>query len=400
MNVNAQMQTQSASKAQAKASGEVDALSALGQQLEITPEMLEVNPELAQLLEGNPEGLDFAQLLDQEDGKSAKGQIGKLSDLMKGLKDAAGELGEEIKTTGKDGGMKSIIVDPNNPKTVVDGNNNAKQFIPERKSIFDTSNVKTVNVAQTDTVKLDTAKASNGLQNLSELVQNQVPSKKIDVKNGYKSSLKDSLFAKKADAQFGAAKGLESAPMKVTDLMLMSDNDSSDASGMNFSSQNQPNQTTALQSTGKVFDMSQLTSTNTEEVIGKIQDYIVQSKVSSDPNVKMSFEHKELGMIDLQVSKLDNNQLNIMINSRSQEGAKFFTQNQGELLQTLSQAGIQVADLKLDSSSNTSQNQSGNDSSMAGQQKESGQGSNKQQRDADSQRREELWKLFEGQEAA
>jgi hypothetical protein len=37
---------------------------------------------------------------------------------------------------------------------------------------------------------------------------------------------------------------------------------------------------------------------------------------------------------------------------------------------------------------------------MAGQQKESGQGSNKQQRDADSQRREELWKLFEGQEAA
>jgi hypothetical protein len=388
MNVNAQMQTQSASKAQAQAGGEVDALEALGQQLEISPEMLSANPELAKLLEGNPEGLDFAQLLGQEDGKA----LGKLSDLMKGLKEAAGELGEEIKTTAKDGGMKSVIVDPKNPKTAVDGDNNAKQFMPERKSIFDTSNAKASNVAKGDTVK-----ASHGLQNLSELVQNQNPSKKIAVKNAYKSSMKDSLFAKKSDAQVSSSKGLESAPMKVTDLMLMSD---SNESGMNFSSQSQPNQTTALQNTGKVFDMSQLTSTNTEEVIGKIQDYIIQSKVSSDPNVKMSFEHKDLGMIDLQVSKLDNNQLNIMINSRSQEGAKFFTQNQGELLQTLSQAGIQVADLKLDSSNSTNQNQNGNDSSMAGQGKENSQSSDKHKRDADSERREELWKLFEGQEAA
>jgi hypothetical protein len=394
MNVNAQMQTQSASKAQAKAGGEeVDALTALGQQLEISPEMLAANPELAKLLEGNPEGLDFAQLLGQEDGK----KLGNLSDLMKGLKEAAGELGEEVKTTGKDGEMKSIIIDPKNPKTAVKGDNNAKQFIPERKSIF---NVSKPNIETTNTTK-----PTPELQNLTELVQNQAPSKKVNMKNAYKSTMKDSLFTKKADTQNGEVKGIEASSMKVTDLMLMSD--SSDSS-MNFSSQNQgqtnqtnqTNQTTALQNTGKVFDMNALASGSTEEVIGKIQDYIIQSRVSSDPNVKMSFEHKDLGMIDLQVTKLDNNQLNIMINSRSQEGAKFFNQNQGELLQTLSQAGIQVADLKLDTNNSTNLSQNGSDSSTSGQDKESGQGNNKHQRDTDSQRREELWKLFEGQEAA
>jgi len=104
-------------------------------------------------------------------------------------------------------------------------------------------------------------------------------------------------------------------------------------------------------------------------------------------------------MIDLQVTRTGSNELNIMINSRTQEGAKFFTQNQGELLQSLSQAGIQVADLKLDSSSSTNLSQNGNESSPG--QSEKGQpGQPRDQRNSDSKKREELWKLFDQREAA
>ena len=384
MNINP-MQNLSAAKG-AKTGPDVDALTALGQQLEITPEMLEANPELTKLLEGNPQGLDFEALLNSESGN----KLGNVSEMMKGLKEAAGELGEELKATGKDGEVKSIIVDPKNLKNVVKGDNNANQFIPERKSMFDLT-------AANAKAEATVAKPNPGLQNLSEFVQNQAPSKKIAMKNAYKPAMNDSLFSKKIESQIADVKGIESAPMKIGDLMLMNDGSES---GMNLS-QNQTaptNQTTATQNAGKVFDMSQLTSGTTEEVIGKIQDYILQTKASNEP-VQMSFEHKELGMIDLKVTKNDSNQLNIMINSRTSEGAKFFTQNQGELLQTLSQAGIQVADLKLDTNKNSNFNQN-SDSSMSQNGKNDGQAQQRDQRGSDSKRREELWKLFEGQEAA
>jgi hypothetical protein len=61
-------------------------------------------------------------------------------------------------------------------------------------------------------------------------------------------------------------------------------------------------------------------------------------------------------MVDLVVQKAHGDQVSIMINTHSMEGSKFFTKNQGELLQTLVQSGVNVSDLKLDSSSNTNSN--------------------------------------------
>jgi hypothetical protein len=164
------------------------------------------------------------------------------------------------------------------------------------------------------------------------------------------------------------------------------------------------NQTTQIQNqssatVGKTFDMSTLTSDASGEVICKLQDYIIHTRASNEPVVQMSFEHKELGMIDLQVTKTGSNEMNIMINSRSQEGAKFFTQNQSELLQSLSQAGIKVGDLKLDSNNNANLSQNGNESSQ-NQADKGQQGQPRDQRQSDSRRREELWKLFDQREAA
>lgn len=396
MNVNASVQnlsSQKAGQAMKQASGEMDALTALSQQLEITPEMLAENPELAKLLEGNKEGLDFQSLL--KESESPKGEK-TLTDLMKGLKEAAGEVGENVESLKgeklvKDPALKeAAFKDPKIQQAVFKD--------PKIQAKIEQGILKGDPEDQKNQ-KLEKA----GLVNLEEFVKNQSPTKKAAMNNAYKNSMNESLLNKKIDAQIPSLTGANTTkPMKVTDFMLMG-NESQDAgdSAMQFGK----NQTTQIQNNnsaatvGKTFDMSTLTSDATGEVIGKIQDYIIQTRASNEPNVQMSFEHKDLGMIDLQVTKTGTNELNIMINSRTQEGAKFFTQNQSELLQSLSQAGIKVADLKLDSSSNTNLSQNGNESSQ-NQADKGQQGQPRDQRHSDSRRREELWKLFDQREAA
>ncbi len=392
MNLNASMQNLIAPNTRISG-GELDALSALGQQLELDPALLEGNPELLKLLGEASEEIDFAQLLKGAEGSETSESNGKLAELMKNLGTTEGEGLENVDTEAI---LKSIgegkLDEGKLKKLLADGKIDPKLLASLKKN----AGTKETSVQPK-------------LQNLDAFVANQAASKKVAMKNAYKSQAQKSMFSKKIDAQIPKLEGTKAnntseinadKPMKVTDLMLMTESDNSEAT-MDFSGQknNQITKATATTNAGKVFDMNSLVI-NKSDVIGQIQDYIIQSKVSSEPNVQMSFEHKDLGVIDLQVSKLDNNQLNIMINSRSQEGAKFFTQNQGELLQTLNQAGLQVADLKLDSSSQSNMNNNSNDSSFSGEQEKQNFANNKDQRDSDSKRREELWKLFNENEAA
>ena len=118
----------------------------------------------------------------------------------------------------------------------------------------------------------------------------------------------------------------------------------------------------------------------------------------------MSFQHRDLGQVDLFVQKAANNHLNIGINTNSVEGAKFFNQNQGDLLQTLQQSGLNIKEMKLDGAS-TSNNQSfaQNESSRQGT---GGQARNGQhqsqsgQRQEESSKRQELWNYYQDKEAA
>lgn len=167
------------------------------------------------------------------------------------------------------------------------------------------------------------------------------------------------------------------------------------------------NQTVSANQTGKVLNLNQTQlSGNTETVISQIQDYVVQAQANNQSEVSMSFEHKDLGQVDLMVQKLDpkSEQLNIQIATRGSEAAEFFKTHQGELLNTLNRSGLQVADLKLEAanSSSSQQNLAG-DSEQNGQQlgsrgqKQSEQG----QRDADQQKRQNLWdQFYENKEAA
>jgi flagellar hook-length control protein FliK len=116
----------------------------------------------------------------------------------------------------------------------------------------------------------------------------------------------------------------------------------------------------------------------------------------------MSFDHKELGKVDLMVQKGAGDQLNISIGTNSVEAAKFFNRNQADLLGSLAQSGIQVGDFKLETSQgNNNQSQSQDSSKQQFAQGQKGQHQSEfGQREQDSKKREELWEQFGDKEVA
>lgn len=153
----------------------------------------------------------------------------------------------------------------------------------------------------------------------------------------------------------------------------------------------------------KVFDLSQLQNTSQDQIISQIKDYIVQAKTASEPSVNMKVQHQDLGMIDITVQKMPQEAIQIAIQTSSQDAKLFLNTHQRDLIQSLNQTGIQVSDLKIDSSSSlgkanadSSGQQQGFDQSSSGKQF----GSENNQRQQDSQRRNELWKFLEEKEVA
>ncbi len=252
-----------------------------------------------------------------------------------------------------------------------------------------------------------TNEKSGKLLNLNEFMLKQSPTVKMNAAKSAYKPMNKSMFNKKIENSLQGVITKPSNDMKVQDMILAQTNGES---GEQLSSQfgNQLNQNMAKgteqsAAVGKVLDINQLQGTqSTEEVISKIQDYIIQTKHGAQAKVELSFEHRELGQVHLQVQKTDGDQLNIQIGSNQQAGMDFFTKNQGELLAKLAQAGIQVGDFKIDSSSNSS-NQNLSDNSKQQQFGQEGKGqhnSQSGQRDSDSRRREELWNQFSEKDVA
>jgi flagellar hook-length control protein FliK len=437
MSLNATTPMQGSIAQRTKVSGgEMDVLTALGQQLELSPELLAQNPELAKLVGENPGDLDFKTLLGESEGKTGEVDpelLAKAKNALGELDEKALEIGKQVKSQtpnqssilGNPSGTAERALSPyevsrNNeekalnsvksiftkPQAFADSTkvqsieDASRAFVPERKSMLDV-NKRTAESKPTE--------ATKGLMNLNEFIENQSSNKKQAIVNAnsnpYKAAEAKSMFAKNIEAdapKMTQVQTAETPPMKISDLMLQSESGTNSESGLDSNS-GQHNNTTKIASTlaaGKTFDLAMLANTNQTDVIAKIQDYIVQSRASSDPSMQMSFEHKDLGMVDLTVAK-DGNQVSVMINSHTKEGSKFFTQNQGELLQSLSKAGVSVSEFKLDTSSNTNSNQNNSSDSFNNQNgKQEHAGSERGQRDRESQRREELWDLMNNKEAA
>jgi hypothetical protein len=257
--------------------------------------------------------------------------------------------------------------------------------------------------AKTQPVDLNAQKAKeNNLLNFNDFMKKQSPTAKANAAKVSYEPMKKSMFNKKVENSLPAVTTAAVKETKLQDIMF-------GGAEQNLSQEgNLPQQQTNLKSvqaattTAPVFNMSELQAGSPDEVIAKIQDYIIQSKVSNEPEVQMSFKHDTLGKVDLLVQKGAGDQVNITIGTNTAEAAKFFNQNQTDLLSTLSQAGLRVGDFNLDTSSKSSGQNSSQDSAnqqfAQGGQKE--HNSESGQRKEEMDKREELWKLMKDKEAA
>lgn len=150
----------------------------------------------------------------------------------------------------------------------------------------------------------------------------------------------------------------------------------------------------------KVFDMSKIKSTNANEIIDQISNHIIQNQTARSTNVDLAVNHADLGRININVSKLNPEQVNIQIMTHTPEGKQFFAENSRGLLNHLATNGVNVNDLKLDNTSSSNLN-SGKDHSNSSEQftgggrgQHSANQSEDNNRRQDSKRREDLWDLY------
>jgi hypothetical protein len=144
-----------------------------------------------------------------------------------------------------------------------------------------------------------------------------------------------------------------------------------------------------------VLDLSKIQASDAKELINNISDYIAQNATASKSKVEMAVHHDELGRINITAMKSAPGQVNVEIQTMSNEAHKFFTSNQGELIAHLGTQGIAVSDFKLENSSNA--NSSGQESNSGKQFSSNQQGQNQAEdnnRRDESKRRDELWNLL------
>jgi hypothetical protein len=166
---------------------------------------------------------------------------------------------------------------------------------------------------------------------------------------------------------------------------------------------NQNQKLNEIQAPVKTFDMSQIKSSNSDQIMSQISDYIVQAKAAKEPTVNMRVNHDELGMIDITVQKgATNEAIAINIGAHSTDGKNFFQMNSKDLFSHLTNAGLNVSEIKVETPNQTAKN----DFDFSGQSRSGFGSGDKQynsesnQRRNESERRQDLWDLLKDKEAA
>ncbi|EQC45797.1 hypothetical protein M899_1272 [Bacteriovorax sp. BSW11_IV] len=98
----------------------------------------------------------------------------------------------------------------------------------------------------------------------------------------------------------------------------------------------------------KVLDLNSLNTTDANQVIEKISNYIVQSKINNTDTLDLVVKHDSLGQFNVLVNKTQGSDLiDLQIRTATAEGNQFFAKHETELLKHLGQNGVKVADLKI-----------------------------------------------------
>ncbi len=157
-------------------------------------------------------------------------------------------------------------------------------------------------------------------------------------------------------------------------------------------------------SAGATLNLSNIAPGNNEELISKISDYVQQASFNNRDSLDLVVKHDALGQFNVNVNKMKgDNALSLQITTHASEGQKFFVDNEVELVKSLNQAGIKLADVKITSSSesssmNSDQKNSNDNNNMFGKNQNS---SNQDQREnSDSRRRKALWEEYKYQMGA
>lgn len=120
----------------------------------------------------------------------------------------------------------------------------------------------------------------------------------------------------------------------------------------------------------KVLDLSNINTSNTNEIIKRISDYVEQSQIANKDSIDLTVKHDSLGQFNIQVNKAhgQNQAMDMQITTNSAEGHEFFTKNEIGLMKNLSQAGIHLNEFKIVASgSDSSMSFSQNDNRQSGQ---------------------------------
>lgn len=156
---------------------------------------------------------------------------------------------------------------------------------------------------------------------------------------------------------------------------------------------------TQTQGSEKVLDLSKINTSNTTEIIKKISDYIEQSQVANKDSLDLTVKHESLGQFKIQVNRPvggNNSPMDMQITTSTSEGHEFFMKNEIGLMKNLSQAGIQLSDLRIVSETGNS-SFAGNDSRQSNSQNGSQSGREFMSFEASgdsshgADRRRELW---------
>lgn len=151
--------------------------------------------------------------------------------------------------------------------------------------------------------------------------------------------------------------------------------------------------------TGKVLDLSKINTSNTNEIIKRISDYVEQSQVANKDSLDLVVKHDSLGQFKIQVNRPvggNNLPMDMQITTSTAEGHDFFVKNEIGLMKNLSQAGIQLSDLRIVSggeSMSFAQNDSKNSQNSQNNGQTQKEFMNFESGDSSqgSQRRRELW---------
>ncbi len=158
---------------------------------------------------------------------------------------------------------------------------------------------------------------------------------------------------------------------------------------------------TEMAPAAKVFDMNNMSKTqDADSVITQVTDYIVQAKAAQEPTVTMKMQHQDLGLLDITVSRNGQNNVNVVLGAQDANTKIFLGQHREQLMTHLTQAGVGVSDLRFEQSapSKDFNSQSGHQ-----QQQQSGErqfGSQQNERNAEQERRQQLWELLREKEVA